>query len=150
MPLKRHKALVQLSREHHHALLLCWKIRNGLKKNIDINRIFNYADWFYINHLKPHFNIEEKCLFVILGTSHILISEAISQHKELQMLFEKEERNISNLILIAQQLENHVRFEERQVFEEIQNKASEEQLLSIIKNNIEKEFVENNEDKFWE
>ena len=47
-PLKRHKALQPLSRDHHHGLLLSWKIRSGFKKNIDVERIKVYADWFYI------------------------------------------------------------------------------------------------------
>ena len=34
---KRHKALQNLSREHHHGLLLSWKIRTGLNKNIEAN-----------------------------------------------------------------------------------------------------------------
>ena len=31
-PQKRHKALQPLSREHHHGLLLSWKIRSGFNK----------------------------------------------------------------------------------------------------------------------
>ena len=34
-PLKRHAGLVELSRDHHHGLLLSWKIRQGLKKEIE-------------------------------------------------------------------------------------------------------------------
>jgi len=41
VPIKRSIALQPLSREHHHGLLLCWKIRTGLKKGIDIDRIKN-------------------------------------------------------------------------------------------------------------
>ncbi|CDF79955.1 hypothetical protein BN863_22430 [Formosa agariphila KMM 3901] len=31
-PLKRHKSLQPLSRDHHHGLLLAWKIRADLRK----------------------------------------------------------------------------------------------------------------------
>ena len=36
-PQKRHKALQPLSREHHHGLLLSWKIRTGFSKDIAQN-----------------------------------------------------------------------------------------------------------------
>jgi len=59
-PIKRHESIQPLSRDHHHGLLLSWKIRSGISKGVDINRIKKYADWFYTNHIKPHFGIEEK------------------------------------------------------------------------------------------
>ena len=56
-PQKRHKALQPLSREHHHGLLLSWKIRAGFSENIGPKRIKVYADWFFKNHLIPHFHL---------------------------------------------------------------------------------------------
>jgi len=38
-PIKRNEALKPLSRDHHHGLLLCWKIRQGIKLNIEPERI---------------------------------------------------------------------------------------------------------------
>jgi hypothetical protein len=46
-PLKRHAALQPLSREHHHGLLLGWKIRTGLSNGAPLERIKAYADWFF-------------------------------------------------------------------------------------------------------
>ncbi|WP_241739476.1 hypothetical protein [Aestuariibaculum marinum] len=40
-PLKRHKALQPLSREHHYGLLLTWKIRTGFKKISNQNEFTN-------------------------------------------------------------------------------------------------------------
>ena len=42
MPIKRSEFLKPISREHHHGLLLCWKIRAGLKKGIEPERIKLY------------------------------------------------------------------------------------------------------------
>ena len=67
-PIKRHSALQGVSREHHHGLLLCWKIRTGVSKNIPLERIKMYADWFYATYLVPHFELEETHIFP-LGTS---------------------------------------------------------------------------------
>jgi len=33
-PIKRNEAIAELSRDHHFALLLVWKIREGLKKAV--------------------------------------------------------------------------------------------------------------------
>lgn len=40
--MKRHAALVQLSRDHHYGLLLCWKLKEGLKKEIEVERMSKY------------------------------------------------------------------------------------------------------------
>ncbi|GAA3575326.1 hypothetical protein [Snuella lapsa] len=77
-PLKRHKALQPLSREHHHGLLLSWKIRSGLSRNIPVERIKIYTDWFFETHLIPHFEMEEKYIFPILNENYPLIKRALS------------------------------------------------------------------------
>jgi len=43
----------------------------------------------------------------------------------------------------------HIRFEERILFPEIQKIATEAQLLSIEKNHQSKDFIDNLEDEFW-
>jgi hypothetical protein len=45
-PLKRAEYLKALSREHHHGLLLCWKIKTGFSKGVSISRMKLYLDWF--------------------------------------------------------------------------------------------------------
>jgi len=35
-PIKRDKVLQPLSHDHHQGLLLCWKIRTGIKKGIEL------------------------------------------------------------------------------------------------------------------
>ena len=72
-PLKRAPELQPLSHDHHHGLQLCWKIRTGFSKQIEPTRIKRYADWFFENHLKPHFELEEKYIFTILDKEDELI-----------------------------------------------------------------------------
>lgn len=86
-PLKRIAALQSFSREHHHTLLLCWKIKTGIKKGIAADRIKTYTDWFYRNHLIKHFINEEKYLYPVLGSEHKLIQQAIGEHELLTRLF---------------------------------------------------------------
>jgi hypothetical protein len=74
-PIKRSEFLKPLSREHHRGLLFCWKIRAGIKKNVEVSRIKKYADWFYQNYLVPHFEVEEKYVFPILGNENEFIKK---------------------------------------------------------------------------
>ncbi|MDF9801361.1 hemerythrin-like domain-containing protein [Catalinimonas alkaloidigena] len=148
-PIKRDKSLQPLSREHHHSLLLCWKIRSSFRKRVEVKRIKKYADWFFENHIKPHFKIEEKHVFPVLGDEHELVKKALAEHRRLTRLFENDEEVEKSLNRIEEELEAHIRFEERVLFNEIQNVASEEQLKLIDKHHSETKFQENTEDEFW-
>lgn len=147
--LKRHKALQPLSREHHHGLLLSWKIRTGFKKNIEPKRIHKYAYWFYANHLLPHFEMEELHVFTILEKNNELIQQALHEHKALKELFENTDDGSKMLSIIADTLESHIRFEERVLFHEIQKVASESQWLEIEKVHQADSFEDNLTDEFW-
>lgn len=153
MPIKRNQFLIPLSHEHHHGLLLCWKIRTGYKKNIPINRIQSYVSWFYKNHLIPHFEVEEKYAFPILGNDHELVKRALSEHRRLKRLFEGVKEESKNLGLIEEELDAHIRFEERILFNEIQGIASPSQLKSLLtKHSDHSNEILNDEkwkDEFW-
>lgn len=148
-PLKRHKALQPLSRDHHHGLLLSWKIRTGFSKNIEAKRIKAYADWFFKNHLIPHFELEEAHIFPLLSADHDLVKRALAEHRRLKRLFSDKEDVKKTLHKIEEELEQHIRFEERILFPEIQKVATEDELALI--ENIHKDhgFVDNLDDEFW-
>src|SRR5690554_427167 len=149
-PLKRHESLVPFSREHHHSLLLGWKIRKGMKKGVDIKRIKKYTDWFFKDHIKPHFDDEEKYIFPILGKEHEMIKKALSEHCRLKRLFTEKDNVEKNLHHIEEELDRHIRFEERELFQEIQKVATQEELDKIEELHAELTFEENTEDQFWE
>jgi len=149
-PIKRSEFLKPLSREHHHGLLFCWKIRAGIKKNVEVSRIKKYSDWFYQNYLIPHFEVEEKYVFPILGNENELIKKAVSEHRRIKQLFESTTEIQKNSSLIEEELEAHIRFEERILFGEIQKIATAEQLHSIQMNHSDEKFVDNLSDPFWE
>jgi iron-sulfur cluster repair protein YtfE (RIC family) len=148
-PLKRHKALQSLSREHHHGLLLSWKIRAGFKKEIEPERIRAYANWFYQNHLIPHFEIEETLIFPILEPDHELIKRALAEHRRLRRIFTETENDTKTLSKIEEELEQHIRFEERVLFPEIQKVATEAQLLHIENIHQPDDFKDLLVDAFW-
>ena len=150
MPIKRNEFLKPISREHHHGLLLCWKIRTGLKKNVAPERIKKYVDWFFEHHLLPHFEIEELYIFPILSNEHELVKKALSEHRRLARLCNSKNELLKNLNLIEEELESHIRFEERVLFNEIQEVANKTQLEFIKESHSENNFVDNTNDPFWE
>lgn len=150
MPIKRNEYLKAISREHHHGLLLCWKIRAGIKNKIEPARIKKYVNWFYANHIIDHFEVEEKYIFSILDDDHKLVKKAITEHRRLKRLFEAKVASIKNLTLLEEELESHIRFEERVLFNEIQAIATEEQLKLIALHHNEEKFSDNTLDPFWE
>ena len=148
-PIKRHEALKPLSREHHHGLLLCWKIREGIKKDVDVERMKRYTDWFLKNYLIPHFEAEEKHVFPVLGDNDVMVKRALAEHRRLKRLFRKKKDIFKTLNLIEEELESHIRFEERVLFNEIQQKASPEELEEIEKHHHGIKFSDDYEDEFW-
>ncbi len=149
MPLKRHPSLIPVSREHHFGLLLCWKIREGIKLGIDVQRIKRYTDWFYDTYQKAHFEIEEKYIFTILPESHPLIVQAKQEHRAIEKLFEQEDNLHEVLTSIEKAMDAHIRFEERILFNLIQETATEEQFKQIEAHHNQP-FSDDWEDTFWD
>ncbi|MCG2460693.1 hemerythrin domain-containing protein [Flavobacteriaceae bacterium F89] len=148
-PIKRHKAIQPLSRDHHHSLLLSWKIRTGFSKGVAPERIKKYADWFFVNHIMPHFKMEEKYMFPILGLQNESVKRAISEHRRLTRLFNQTDEISKSLSLIEEELERHIRYEERVLFNEIQQAATEPQLQKVAEMHDDEKFLDNTEDEFW-
>ena len=131
--MKRHEALVQLSRDHHFGLLLCWKLKEGLKREVSVERMEKYISLFYVQNLKPHFAEEEETIFKVLGEEHPLIKEAISQHRTFRKMIEDGFKSPEEVETFRALLELHIRTEEREIFPEIEKQATDEQLEIILK-----------------
>ena len=148
-PLKRDPHLKAVSHDHHHGLLLCWKIREGFKRNIDVERIKQYTDWFWTAHLVDHFTIEEQYIFPILGNDDELVKKALTEHRRLKRLFSDDTEVWRSLNLIEEELDRHIRFEERILFNEVQKVATAEQLALVDKHHNHDTHREDWEDEFW-
>ncbi|AWV98811.1 hemerythrin domain-containing protein [Arcticibacterium luteifluviistationis] len=148
-PIKRVKSLQFLSREHHHSLLLCWKIRRGFQKPVEPRRIKTYVDWFFENHISPHFELEEKYIYPILGKENRYVKKGIAEHRRLKRLFQGKDDIYKALNHIEEELEKHIRFEERVLFQEIQKVATPKQMEAIEQMHEEEKFEDNLSDIFW-
>src|SRR5690606_3314691 len=149
-PIKRHKALQPLSRQHHFGLLFSWKLRKGFSKNIEMERMQEYAKWFYEHEIKPHFKDEEKYLFPILEDDNELVERALKEHRRLKRLFNDTKNPEKSLNNLEEELDAHIRFEERILFNEIQKVATEEQLEKIEEIHSHLEKTPEYHDPFWE
>ena len=120
-----------------------------MAKNIDLQRIKKYVDWFYEIYLKTHFELEEKYVFTILEADNALIEKVLKEHRTLNELFESTSDLEINLKRIEKELDSHIRFEERVLFAEIQKAATEEQLKKIEEIHSKEAFIENKDADFW-
>lgn len=133
-PIKRDKALVTLSKDHHFSLLLVWKIRQDLAANVDSKHISSYMLNFFRDDLYGHFKEEEEIVFSKLPSSDALRMQAEKEHKDIYLLIESLRENDSDKSLqkqFADLLELHVKFEERVLFNHLQHTLKPEELEEI-------------------
>ena len=153
-PIKRHKAIASFSKDHHFGLLLVWKIRQGLDKAVNAERISNYVCYFFKEDLEKHFKNEEQLLFQKLPMDDVLRKQAEEDHKTIYKLVNSLDENKHDSDLLRQfanELEKHIRFEERELFNHLQTKITPEDLEIIGKrfSNNGKAIDEKWEDVFW-
>ena len=134
-PIKRSMELAPLSREHHDGLLFAWKIKQGLANGTSIETLCNYTRWFWSNHIKPHFKEEEKVLVKFLPEDNALVKQMFREHAQIRDLIISldKEPDPSSLQLLAEFVNNHIRFEERELFAYAEKTLTQEQLNEIFK-----------------
>ena len=147
--MKRHEALVQLSRDHHFGLLLCWKLKEGIKKNIAVERMAAYIKLFFRHNLDPHFTEEEETVFPVLGNDHPFIADALTEHGVLRGMAGQEFKTPQDVQAFRDLLEIHIRKEERQIFPEIERQATPKQLAELLALPHQELKEPIFEDEFW-
>ena len=153
-PIKRNENLVPVSREHHATLLFCWKLRQGVKMEISPERISKYINWFWNHHMEPHFETEEKLLF--LDVADPAIMRGLKEHQEIiskinEINVRGPEKSYALYLELAQLVNNHTRYEERELFPWLEEKLTEAELTAIggklhpEDHTAEEQYV----DEFW-
>lgn len=149
-PLKRHKALQNLSREHHDGLIFALHLQKGVAKKAKIEDIEGYVNWFWENYLNPHFQMEEQHLFPLYDESNELVLKAKAQHRQIENLIVTQPKTYELLRSLYQQVQNHIRFEERELFMSIQEQLSEEDLAKFHKIHSKQTECGVWPNRFWE
>jgi len=152
--MKRNVNIIPLSRDHHYGLLFCWKIRQGLAKGIPLDRIRPYVLHFWKNNLEEHFQEEETLLFRDMFDP--LCLRAMEEHrqiKDLVMAIDGSGAWVQSYYSgLADMVDKHIRFEEREVFPFLETKLSEEQLTQVgtlLSSFHDKPTDDMYEDAFW-
>lgn len=134
-PIKRDKAFVELSRDHHAGLLLVWRIRKDQGIDMDSKLISGYVLEFFRGHLQEHFKEEEDFVFSKLPVGDGLRVQAEKEHEVIYELVDAIRENPSGKDLLkkfADLLEAHIRFEERVLFNHLQDSLTPEELEGIF------------------
>ncbi|HKF04590.1 MAG TPA: hemerythrin domain-containing protein [Candidatus Sulfotelmatobacter sp.] len=134
----RDKSLIPLSRQHQHALALCVRIERAMP--IDNSKL---AGWQleiaqqFETEIKVHFAAEEQILFPVaraFGELNPLIEDLLADHQWLRACFARAEARQSSpeeLLAFARRLSDHVRKEERQLFERLQKLMPPAELATL-------------------
>jgi hemerythrin-like domain-containing protein len=153
-PIKRSPHILVLSKDHHAGLLFCWKIKEGLKRNVELYRIKKYVNYFWEHHLKPHFGEEEALLFNQVDDN--LSGQGKNEHQMLQKCINglnRDENAIKDDYLeFAELLIRHIRFEERILFPHLEQTLPLPVLKSVEENLAQQHpapFKDDYPDDFW-
>lgn len=134
----RDKSLVPLSRQHQHALALCVRIDRASRVN-DAELAAWQAEVAqqFQSEIRFHFAAEEQILFPAarrFPDLSALIDELLTDHALLRESFAKAEGGKMSEIELAafgQRMSAHIRKEERQLFERLQELMSENDLAQV-------------------
>jgi hemerythrin-like domain-containing protein len=134
----RNKSLVPLSRQHQHALALCVRIDRA--SPIEDARLDAWQDEItqhFQQEIRVHFAAEEDRLFP--GARKFaelipLVEELMVEHATLRKEFAQAEvhaLSAKNLLAFSNSLSSHIRKEERQLFERMQELLQPEELGAL-------------------
>jgi iron-sulfur cluster repair protein YtfE (RIC family) len=127
---RRHPSLVSLSHDHHHGLALALRLRRGLEQAPAVER-------FYESDLRPHFRTEEEVVFPLvlrdLPDAAPLVGRLVEQHREMERIVAEIGRLqgqdlAERLAALGAILDRHIRIEERELFEMLQERLAPEAL----------------------
>jgi len=113
-------------------LLFCWKIRQGLKNGTDLDLIRSYVRYFWDNILKEHCAEEEWLLRRLLKKDDTVKERLAEEHRLLQTIVELIESgspmNKELFKVLEKDLNDHIRWEERELFPYVQAVANPDEL----------------------
>ncbi|MGD0568766.1 MAG: hemerythrin domain-containing protein [Candidatus Sulfotelmatobacter sp.] len=139
----RDKSLIPLSHQHQRALALCVRIDRAQPiPDDDLEAWQAEIEKLFEQEITIHFSAEEQVLFPAARQFRELIplvEELVADHASLRQSFsEAKNRRMSGEILLAfaQQLSAHIRKEERQLFERLQQLMKPDE-LSVLGKQLE-------------
>jgi len=136
--MRRDPALIPLSQQHHDALALCVYIERAHKSgHLDLAHWNREVAAAWQTEIRWHFQSEEEVVFPAahkLPDLQPLVTELLSDHAQLRAWFIAAETNqliADDLLRLRELLNDHVRKEERQLFEQMQSALSAAELAAM-------------------
>jgi iron-sulfur cluster repair protein YtfE (RIC family) len=136
----RDKSLIPLSRQHQHALALCVRIdRASPIADSDLAAWQSEITQLCQTEIAIHFAAEEQILFPAARRFKDLAplaEELLADHVDLRAMFAKAEAqklSSADLSAAAHRLSSHIRKEERQLFERLQELMTQQELALLGK-----------------
>ena len=134
----RDKNLIPLSHQHQHALAMCVRLDRALQAGeVDLEAWQAEIQQTFEQEITFHFAAEEKELFpaaVHFQDLRALVQELRSEHTALREFFgQAKARSLESqsLQVFVEKLAQHIRKEERQLFEGLQGLMNAEQLAAL-------------------
>lgn len=137
--MKRSDALVPLSHDHHSALEVALRLKRA--ESDDLAATVHRFEKFWRPGGQRHFEIEERVLVEALPSSDQQWQRAVdrmwSDHARIRGLAETlgADANLETARTLGHELSDHVRFEEREMFELIEDRLSPHD-LTLLGNRI--------------
>jgi hemerythrin-like domain-containing protein len=133
----RDKNLIPLSHQHQRALALCVRIaRASPIPKADLPAWQAELTQLFQGEIRVHFAAEEEVLFPAarrFAELVLLLDELLSDHEWLRLQFARaitEPMTPGEVVALAERLSAHIRKEERQLFQRLQERMSVEEMSS--------------------
>ncbi|HVK40595.1 MAG TPA: hemerythrin domain-containing protein [Candidatus Kapabacteria bacterium] len=125
----RHRTLVPLSHDHHLGLVAAQRLKRGDAAYRDMSVADSIAE-LWKSELATHFEQEERALFVLEVSSECraMIERALADHARMRELVAQAARGDdpdATARELGALLEQHIRFEERELFELMQTELGD-------------------------
>ena len=135
--MKRHPNLQDLSRDHHHALLLARRAEKTAETGSDdeVASMWESIAHSFDSDLGPHFEVEEQQLLPLLEAAgeHELVGRTRSDHERLRALRAQAGDERGRLERFGELLREHVRFEESELFPTAEKVLDPSELVAVAK-----------------
>ena len=137
--MRRDASLHGLSHHHQHGLALCVVIRRTLDRDSSEATRRDLAAKvvrMWEAELEGHFAVEERVLFPALRgriDAPLLVDRLVEEHREIETRIRDLESSPEEhrLLSFAQMLNDHIRVEERQLFEQAQQHLNADELAEL-------------------
>ena len=140
-PLKRREELQTLSEDHHNALVIALRCRRLGEGTFDAEPSDFWASVreFVSLQVLPHFEVEENLLIPALRTlgEEQMADRLLAEHQQLRAMITDEVPSAAEFSAFGRLLDDHIRYEERIVFESTQDRLPTDVLAEIRRVSLE-------------